>query len=127
MRLPYLDERSKVRVRVQGYDVWVADAPSTNLKDQVFDFPSLEVRPSIAFSEEDLLQIRYLGGVEGLMYYVAFAIDADGDDRICVGDYRQDYDRTELEAAFFSKGDIGQQNVSIYIKEITDPTGCENF
>ena len=122
-----LDERSKVRVRIQGYDVWVADAPSTNLKDQVFNFPSLEVRPSVAFSEEDLLQIEYLRSVEGLMYFVTFAIDADGDDRICVGDYRQDYDRTALEAAFFSKGNVGQKNVNIHIKEITGPTECEDF
>lgn len=123
----YLDERSRVRVGIWGYDVWVADAPSTKLKDQVFDFPSLEVRPSVAFTEEDFLQVEYLGGVEGMMYYVTFAVDADGDDRICVGDYRQDYDQTEMEAAFFSKGDVGQQNVSIYIKEITDLTECEDF
>lgn len=123
-----LNERSKVRVGAWGYDVGVADGPSTKLKDQVFDFPSLEVRPSIAFTEKHLLQIEYMNSiVTGVTYYVTFATDADDNGRICVGDYRQDYDRTEMEAAFFSKKDVGQQNVSIYIKQITNPTECEEF
>lgn len=121
-----LDERSRVRVRVWGFDQYVADAPATNLRDEVFDLPSLEVEPSVSFTEEELLQVYpFSGDDEGLGYYVTFAIDTDGDDRVCVGDYRRDYDRTETP--FFTKEDDGPRSVGIFITEITDRIECEDF
>ncbi len=58
-------------------------------------------------------------------YYVTFAIDADGDDRICTGDYRQNYNRTETP--FFDKEDVGTQNLNVFVQEITEQSECEAF
>ncbi len=121
-----LDAHSKIRVQVWGFDRYIADAPTTNLKNQFFNLPNLAVRPTVPFAEEDLLAVSPSSGDdEGLGYYVTFAIDADGDDRICTGDYRQAYDRTET--SFFTKKDTGLQSLSVFIQKITDPSECEAF
>lgn len=121
-----LNERSRVRIRVWGYDELIADAAATNLVDRTFDLPELGVKPVVAFAEEDLLAVTPSSGAEGSFgYYVTFAIDADGDGRVCTGDYRQNYDRTET--TFFSREDAEAQNLDIFIQEITDPSECEAF
>jgi len=55
-------------------------------------------------------------------YYVTFAIEAD---RVCTGDYRQNYDRTETP--FFDKEDVGTQNLNVFVQEITEQSECEAF
>ena len=121
-----LDKHSKVRVKVWGYDELVADAASTNLIDQTFDLPNLAVRPVVSFAEEDLLSVNPSSGTgEALRYFVTFAIDVNGDGRVCIGDYRQDYDKTDLMA--FTREDVGSQNLNVFIQKIVDLSDCEAF
>lgn len=121
-----LDERSKIRVVVSGDDNLIADEPPTTLVDEILPLPSLDVNPSVAFEEEDLLALDYSSGPNAqLSYFLSFDIDADGDGRVCVGDYRQDYDRAETR--FYDRDDTGEQTQELFIVEITDPNECRLF
>lgn len=121
-----LDERSKIRVVVWGDDALIADEPPTTLVNEVLPLPSLDVNPSVTFEEEDLLALDLSTGPNArLGYFLSFDIDADGDGRVCVGDYRQDFDRTETR--FYEKDDTGEQVQEMFIVEITDPNECRAF
>lgn len=121
-----LNERSKIRVVVSGDDRLIADEPPTTLVDEVLPLPSLDVNPSVAFEEEDLLALNLSTGPNArLGYFLSFGIDADGDGRVCADDYRQDFDRTETR--FYEKNDTGEQVQEMFIVEITDPNECRAF
>jgi len=121
-----LGEQSKIRIVVSGDDEFIADEAPTTLVDEVIPLPTLDAKLSVAFEEESLLALDYLSGPGALLgYSMSFVIDADGDGQVCVGDYRQDFDRTEIR--FYEQADTGEQVQEIYLLQITDPNECRPF
>ena len=121
-----LSSRSKIKLTVWGYDQRIADQAPTALATETFSLPSLEASPTISFAEEDLLAVEPSSGQgDQLAYFITFDLDADGDGQVCLGDYRQNYNRTNTR--FYGRDDDGQQVEKVFLTEVLDEGECRPF
>jgi hypothetical protein len=112
------NDSSKINIKVWGYSRFVADAPATNLITLDTTISSINQVYTLSFRKEDFERVTYRSGQAGEFgYYFSLNIDMNGDGQICSGDYRQDFDKTDI--VFFDESDTGEKSLAVYITRDT--------
>jgi hypothetical protein len=112
------NDSSRIKIIVWGYSHFVADAPATNLLTVDTTITSISQAFTLSFRKEDFQKVAYRTGQAGEFgYYFSFNIDINYDGQICNGDYRQDFDKTDL--TFFNESDTGEKSLAVSITRDT--------
>lgn len=94
-----LGPEARIFLNLYGINTNIADVSATKIDSQTFYIEKTPFQYKITFPENahTLIKNPVVKTADEAKYYYTFYIDINGDDKICKGDYRQDYDNSSID------------------------------